>query len=197
MRVAKSVLASRCRVSWLAVLAAAILLALLTPPADARYSRKKAIWGPTQVDGVSQFPIYRDLGVGIYQMQLGWNAVAPTRPQRPGDPQDPAYRWPSEIDYAIRQGRSHGIRVALMLTQAPRWANGGRSSEWVPKRPRDFAAFARAASRRYPQVRLWMILGGAVTRQQLQAPAAVRSDRTKALRAHPRRRLREPQTPES
>lgn len=137
-----------------------LTLALAMPAvADARYSRKKAIWGPTQVNGVSQFPIYRDLGVGIYQMALQWDQVAPTKPQRPGDPADPAYRWPEEVDYAIREGARHRIRVALMITRAPSWANGGRSSEWAPKRPRDFAAFARAASRRYERVRLWMIWG--------------------------------------
>src|SRR5215207_3730657 len=115
LRLDTSVLASRSRARWLLPLAAVIWLALLTPPADARYSSKKAIWGPTQVDGVSQFPIYRDLGVGIYQIQLRWNQVAPSRPQRPGDPTDPAYRWPAEIAYAVRQGRRHGIRVSLMV----------------------------------------------------------------------------------
>jgi hypothetical protein len=137
-----------------------LTLALAMPAvADARYSRKKAIWGPTQVNGVSQFPIYRDLGVGIYNAALSWDQVAPTRPRRPDDPADPAYRWPDEIDFAIREGRPHRIRVALTLAQAPGWANGGRSSEWAPRRAKDFAAFARAAARRYPRVRLWQIWG--------------------------------------
>ena len=75
---------------------------------------------------MSQFPIYRDLGVGIYQMQLRWDQVAPTRPQRPGDPADPAYRWPAEVDYAIRQGRRQRIRVSLMVIGAP------TLGEWWP-----------------------------------------------------------------
>jgi hypothetical protein len=136
-----------------------VLVATSASPADARYSRKKAIWGPTQVNGVSQFPIYSDLGVSIYQMQLRWHDVAPARPQRPRDPSDPAYRWPDEVDFAIREGQRHRIRVALMLISSPQWANGGRSSEWAPRRPGDFAVFARAAARRYPQVRLWQIWG--------------------------------------
>ena len=46
-----------------------LLLALaVVPAADARQSRKKSIWGPVEVNGVSQFPVYRDLGVGIFQM---------------------------------------------------------------------------------------------------------------------------------
>ena len=138
---------------------ALLLLAAFAPPADARYSSKKAIWGPTKVNGVSQFPIYRDLGVGIFQMQLSWNQVAPTRPTDPGDPADPAYRWPKEVDFAIRAGARSRIRVSLMLRGAPPWANGGRSSEWAPTHARDFGKFARAAARRYPGVHLWQIWG--------------------------------------
>ena len=134
-------------------------LAALAPAADARYSRKKAIWGPTKVNGKSQFPIYRDLGVGIFQMQASWARIAPTRPADPGNPADPAYRWPADIDFAIREGARSRIRVSLMIRGAPAWANGGRSAEWAPRHARDFAAFARAASRRYPRVHLWQIWG--------------------------------------
>jgi hypothetical protein len=49
--------------------------------------------------------------------------------------------------------------VSLLLTGAPGWANGGRSSEWAPRRASDFADFAAAAARRYPAVRHWMIWG--------------------------------------
>ena len=64
-------------------------------PAEAAPSIKKAIWGPARVDGRSQFPIYRDLGVGIYQAKLDWSEIAPYRPGRPTVPADPAYRWPT------------------------------------------------------------------------------------------------------
>ncbi|MGH2840281.1 MAG: hypothetical protein ACRDKY_05585, partial [Solirubrobacteraceae bacterium] len=48
--------------------------------------------------------------------------------------------------------------VLIMIVGAPRWSNGGRSWTHAP-RPRDFARFARAASRRYRAVRHWMIWG--------------------------------------
>jgi hypothetical protein len=143
----------------LAALLALGLLLALAGPADARFSRKKAIWGPTQVNGVSQFPIYHDLGAGIYEMHLNWRSVARTRPRHPSDPADPAYRWPADVDYAIAEARKYRMRVALLLIGTPRWANGGRGAEWAPKRARDFALFARAAARRYRRVRLWMIWG--------------------------------------
>ena len=74
-----------------------------------------------------------------------------------------------------------------MLHGSPRWANGGRPPEYAPARSRDFADFARAAARRYPAVRRWMVwgepsrsdnfkplvpqpLGDPITRGQARAP---------------------------
>lgn len=133
------------------------IVAMLAPPADARKSRKKAIWGPAQVDGRSQFPIYRRLGVGIWESGLSWATTAPTRPLHPKDPRDPAYRWPKDVDYAVREARRDRIRVALNVTQAPGWANGGRPAMWAPRRARDYADFAVAAARHYRSVHLWSI----------------------------------------
>jgi hypothetical protein len=136
-----------------------LTVALAMPAAaDARFSRKKAIWGPVEVNGQSQFPIYRDLGAGIYQHLLEWNQIAPVRPRRAADPDDPAYRWPADVDAAVRQAPRYGMRVALMVMWSPRWANGGRSRAWAPD-AREYAKFLRAAASRYPGVRLWMVWG--------------------------------------
>jgi hypothetical protein len=137
---------------------AAVAVCAVAPAEAAKPSRKKSIWGPVQVDGVSQFPIYRDLGVGIYQHVLEWDQIAPTRPRRATDPRDPAYRWPADVDMAIREARRYRIRVALTVMWSPPWANGGRSRAWAPN-PRHFARFVRAAARRYKSVRLWLIWG--------------------------------------
>ncbi|MGH2844474.1 MAG: hypothetical protein ACRDL0_00340 [Thermoleophilaceae bacterium] len=144
----------------IALLAAALLGACAN--AETSEARRpplnKAIWGPAQIDGESQFPIYRRLGARIWQTHIAWNEVAPTRPRRPRRPADPAYRWPAELDYAVREAARHRIRVAVQVLYSPPWANGGRSREWAP-RPRHFARFLRAAARRYPKVRHWMIWG--------------------------------------
>ena len=139
-----------------------VALVCLVPAtaADARTpSRKKAIWGPVSFRGVSQFPIYRDLGAGIFEYGLRWNEVATRRPIAATDPVDPAYAWPAVIDRAVAQARSAGISVALMVKGAPRWANGGRPENWAPTRPQDYADFVTAASRRYPAVHIWLIWG--------------------------------------
>ena len=139
--------------------ALAALLLVPVASADAAVTRKKAMWGPLEHNGLPQMPVYADLGVGIYQMVLPWNDVATARPGAPRDPADPAYAWPQTIDRAIREGREHGIEVSLMVMGTPGWANGGRESRWAPTRARDYADFLAAASRRYPQVRHWMIWG--------------------------------------
>jgi hypothetical protein len=158
--------------------ALAAVLGLVVPAvADAAPSRKKAIWGPARVDGVSEFPIYRDLGAGIYQMKIHWNRIAPTRPARPTDPGDPAYRWPAVLDDAVGEARRYGIEVAILIAGTPRWANGGRDQRWAPRRPADLGRFARAASRRYPSVRLWMIWGEPTRRKNFQPLIHERRDR--------------------
>jgi len=136
-----------------------MLLAATSMDATAKPSHKKAIWGPVQVAGQSQFPIYRDLGVGIYEMTVPWAGVAAARPVHPKDPSDPAYRWPAAVDFAVSEGRRYGIAVSVLLNGAPAWANGGRDSRWAPTNPKDFADFAAAASKRYPGVHRWMIWG--------------------------------------
>jgi hypothetical protein len=126
------------------------------------------MWGPVEVNGVSQFPVYADLGVGIWQTSLAWDKVAPTRPADPRNPRDPAYHWPTVIDQAASEGARYGIRVSVILTHSAPWANGGREPRWAPNRPDDFAAFAQAAARRYPTVHLWMVWGEPTKSQNFQ-----------------------------
>ena len=51
------------------------------------------------------------------------------------------------------------MRVALLVEDAPPWANGGRPAIWAPTDAGDYADFLAAAARRYPLVRRWMIWG--------------------------------------
>ena len=149
---------SRRRRGYVALSCCLLLIALGAPAARAA-ALEKGFWGPVAVDGVSQFPLYEQLGVTIYQTSLSWESVAPTRPASAREPTDAAYRWPAEIDEAIAQARARGMKVLIMLIRTPPWANGGRSGEYAPDRAADFADFARAAARRYPGVRHWMIWG--------------------------------------
>jgi hypothetical protein len=153
----------------LRALTTAVLAAiLLAAPAAADVTRKKSLWGPLEVAGVPQMPVYAELGAGIYQASLNWSEIAPARPAAPTDPADPAYVWPAAIDRAVQEGRAYGIEVAVMVIFAPRWANGGKPPRWAPTSPRDFADFIEAAARRYPGVHHWMIWGEPSKKQNFQ-----------------------------
>lgn len=135
----------------------ATLLSGLAPASASAFS--KAIWGAVYVNGVNQFPLYRQLGVSIYEADLDWDDVAPRRPRHPTNPNDPAYQWPVEIQQAITQAKRFHMRVLLQIITTPGWANHRRPWNWAPSNPDDYAAFAAAAARRYPSVHLWMIWG--------------------------------------
>jgi hypothetical protein len=139
--------------------------------------------------GFSQFPLYHDLGVGIYETTLNWAAIAPTRPRHPRDPNDPAYKWPSEIDSALSQASRYHMRVLLMGFGSPRWANGGHPSNYAPSRAADLADFFTAAARRYRSVRLWMVWGEPSRRANFQPftpapPTARKLTRAQASAPH-------------
>src|SRR3954470_13011174 len=131
------------------------MLALLAVPATSAHAAvttKKAIWGPVEIDSQSQFPVYRELGAGIYQTTLNWSEVASLEPLDAKDVEDPSYEWPDEIDTAIAEAKSEGIAVALTVTGTPSWANGGKGPTTGPTKAADFATFLSVAAKRYPSV---------------------------------------------
>jgi hypothetical protein len=129
-----------------------LCLALVAPAsANAAKSQKKAIWGPVEIDGESQFPVYKDLGVGTYQMLLEWDQVGVLEPLDAKDPDDASYEWSDEIDSAISEGKANGIKVALSITGKPSWAKAT-----------DFKDFVTAAAKRYKDVHTWAIGDGPV-----------------------------------
>jgi hypothetical protein len=139
--------------------ACAFFLGLGSPAPVAGADEVKAMWGPSIRDGRSLFPVYQELGVKIYEDDLFWNQIATRRPRRPRDPRDPAYVWPAEVVRAAEEADRYGMRVALQIIFAPRWANGNKFRNWATFRPREYADFAVAAARRFPSVHLWMIWG--------------------------------------
>jgi hypothetical protein len=128
-------------------------------PAFADQNYIKGFWGPTKLDGQSAFPIYQDLGVDLYQIQLRWERTALTKPKNPKDPTDPAYKWPANLDYAVQQASQHGMKVGILVMGAPKWANGGQVFSRAPLNDGDYAAFVTAAAKHYSTVRTWMIWG--------------------------------------
>jgi len=154
------------RTAGAALVCAAALLAAATP-AQARVL--KAIWGPHELPTgnaqcpdtdkrCSAFPVYNELGVDVYQFQIHWDEVAPTRPAQPRNPNDPAYDW-SKADEIVAGAERHGVQPAALVQRSPQWASGHRTPIWAPKNPQWFADFLFAAGKRYPSIRMWMIWG--------------------------------------
>jgi hypothetical protein len=94
-----------------------------------------------------------DVGANVIRVPASWGGIAPTRPQNPTDPNDPAYRW-AETDAAVDAARKQDLTPVLSLTGAPAWATGaGRPADvdaaaWRPDAAA-YGQFAVALARRY------------------------------------------------
>jgi hypothetical protein len=102
-------------------------------------------------------------GATVMRLLVQWNQAAPTRPERASNPFDPAYNL-QDLDDTIRTAQEADMEVMLTISGTPRWANGGRTPNVMPKRLSDFTAFAQAIASRYsgrfagyPFVRFWSV----------------------------------------
>jgi hypothetical protein len=148
----------------IALIASAVLLI----PAAGAHAAAKAIWGPSTFGrgspncpttaACSAFPTYRELGVGYYQFQLHFSAIAPTRPANPRNPNDPAYLWPADADATVASAAANGVGLMALVQFSPPWANGGQNEYGSPD-PKAFGDFLYAASKHYPSIKLWQIWG--------------------------------------
>ena len=114
-------------------------------------------------DRASRIESSADQGATVMRLLVHWNRTAPARPATASDPFDPGYNF-GDLDEAIRSAQKSDMEVLLTLVGTPRWANGGRTPNVMPKRVADFTAFARAIASRYsgrfdgyPFVRFWSI----------------------------------------
>jgi hypothetical protein len=140
----------------LLMLAASVTLLAFSGSASAAVTTHKLIWGPYEE---KDFETYEDLGAGLYEFTINWSLIAPTQPANASDPADPAYHWTPAVEEIIERAQRHGIQVVLEVSGTPGWANGGRSYNWAPHNPEDYAEFVAAASKRWPQVHFWQIWG--------------------------------------
>ena len=122
-----------------------------------RYGIQDDAWlqyGPGTLN--QRLATFKRLGVPLVRFTLHWNEIARRRPKDATSPRDRAYDW-RRPDRVLRGLRRYGLTPVVTLLGTPAWANGGRSPNFAPARPSRFSAFARAAARRYPWVRYWLI----------------------------------------
>jgi hypothetical protein len=144
---------------FVALCAVAACVAASSAPASTgvRYGIQDDAWlefGPGTLD--QRLATFKRLDVPLVRFTLHWNQISQRRPRDPASPRDGAYDW-RRPDRVLRGLRRYGLTPVLTLVGTPAWANGGRAPNYAPPRPRDFRAFARAAARRYPWVRYWLI----------------------------------------
>jgi hypothetical protein len=96
------------------------------------------------------------LGPDVVRVTLRWDQTARKKPLRATNPNDKAYDW-SGSDSILRGLHLHHIAALVTLYGAPRWANGRHAPNFAPRSKWTLPAFAVAAAKRYPWVRMWEI----------------------------------------
>lgn len=84
----------------------------------------------------------------VVRTLVTWANVAPKRPRNAANPFDPAYRF-DDLDEFVRGAQKGGMEVLLTVWGTPKWANGGKKPNILPKRNADLTNFTRALASRY------------------------------------------------
>jgi hypothetical protein len=167
---------------WVAIVAAALLLANLVSGADATpsltigFSADPALVAGTSSTRAPWITRALEVGAGIVRMNVNWAQVAPVK-RPPGFQADNSasagYNWRS-VDGPVRELTANGLQVLMTILDAPTWAEGphrpssAAPGSWRPS-ANQLALFAEAAARRYsgrfrdpsdratflPRVRYW------------------------------------------
>jgi hypothetical protein len=100
-------------------------------------------------------------GATVIHTTANWASMAPTRPARPTDADDPAYKL-GDLDELVRESGRYGLRVMIDITGTPKWANGNQTPNHMPTNLTDLYTFTQMLALRYDgknpgkgQVSLW------------------------------------------
>ncbi|HET7045575.1 MAG TPA: cellulase family glycosylhydrolase [Gaiellaceae bacterium] len=84
----------------------------------------------------------------IIRATADWRAIAAKRPAQPANSFDPAYNL-NDLDDLVRNAQKRGMEVLITIWGTPKWANGGKSPNYLPKKLADLNKFAHALADRY------------------------------------------------
>jgi hypothetical protein len=147
--------------------ALAAFMGLDAAPADAsryvRYGLQDDAWiayGPGTLD--ERLDTLDAMGVKLVRYTLEWHRIERTK----GSPD-----W-GQADRILNGLHDRGMVPVVTIWGTPRWANGGRSPNWVPRSKWWFAGFARRAADRYPFVKHWLIWNEPNQRRWLRPTSA-------------------------
>ncbi len=87
-------------------------------------------------------------GASVIHTTAAWATLAPTRPADAANGDDPAYKL-TDLDDLVFQSSIYNLRVMINITGTPKWANGGKAPNVMPKKLSDLTTFARMLATRY------------------------------------------------
>ena len=87
-------------------------------------------------------------GASVIHTTATWAALAPTRPADATNGDDPAYKL-TDLDDLVFQAGLYNLRVMINITGTPKWANGGKAPNVMPKKLSDLTTFSRMLATRY------------------------------------------------
>jgi hypothetical protein len=136
-----------------AALAVSASAALLSPPTASSAPRMYVgfhddvafRWNANRTEVLGQA---RGANATIVRTLVDWSKTAPTRPANATNSFDPAYRF-DDVDELVRNAQLKGLEVLITIWGTPKWANGGKTPNVVPRNARDLQNFARAVASRY------------------------------------------------
>jgi hypothetical protein len=131
------------------------LVALLAAPAATVHAAQKMPigffddpsfrWSPSRANNLRQASV---AGASVIHTTASWAGLAPTRPANPENGADPAYQL-TDLDELVFQAGLYGLRVMIDINGTPKWANGGKAPNVLPKRLGDLTAFTKMLATRY------------------------------------------------
>jgi len=101
-------------------------------------------------------------GASVIHTTANWAQIAPKRPAKPSNGADPAYRL-SDLDQLVVNSATAGLRVMININGTPKWANGGKTPNNMPKKLADLTTFSKMLANRYNghhgvgNVKLWSV----------------------------------------
>jgi len=84
----------------------------------------------------------------ILRTLVTWANVAPTKPSNAANPFDPAYKF-DDLDEFVRNAQARNAEVLITIWGTPKWANGGKTPNFLPTSMSTFQNFTKALASRY------------------------------------------------
>lgn len=102
-------------------------------------------WSPDRAQNLQDAA---NTGASVIHTTASWPSIAPKRPAHALDGSDPAYRL-ADLDELVGNAGLVGMRVMIDINGTPKWANGGKSPNHMPKKLSDLTSFTHMLAARY------------------------------------------------